>query len=341
MPFNKLFFASRVCALVWTVDVASSFSSGTPSAVVEPATTRLKKLLETPGCNLMPGCYDGLSARLIQRHPSEFKLAFMTGFGAAASRGYPDMGLIGSGDVLEQARSVVESMMMAASETHTELVPCIVDGDTGYGSLATMRRTILNFGAAGMAGVLIEDQASNSSGRGGMKRCGHVGGKDVVSFDDAVERVRTAVAARDEYKALTGVDGPLILARTDARGSESFADSGLEEGIRRCRAFREAGADITFLESPRGADEMKEYCDKVEGPKMANLIEGGKTPILSLDELNGMGFSIAVYPLSTVSASIKAMNQVLDAQASGSRDYEKNLLGFEELKSAVGFDYYL
>ena len=287
----------------------------------------------------MPGCYDGLSARLIQIHKSDFKLAFMTGFGSAASRGYPDMGLISSGDVLENARSVAESMRMAASETGKDIVPCIVDGDTGYGGPATIRRTILNFGAAGMAGVLIEDQAGVSEG--GMKRCGHVDGKDVVPFEEAVERIKAAVAARDEYKALTGTDGPLILARTDARGSKTFADNGLEEGIRRCQAFREAGADITFLESPQSIEEMKEYCDKVEGPKMANLIEGGKTPILSLEELDEMGFAIALYPLSLVSAATKAMNAVLDAQAAGSKEYEKDLLEFPELKTSVGFDAYL
>jgi len=287
----------------------------------------------------MPGCYDGLSARLIQIHPSEFKLAFMTGFGSAASRGYPDMGLLSSGDVLENARSVAESMRMAASETGREVIPCIADGDTGYGGSATVRRTILNFGAAGMAGVLIEDQAGVS--QGGMKRCGHVDGKDVVPFEEALERIKAAVAARDEFKALTGTDGPLILARTDARGSKSFESNGLEEGIRRCQAFRDVGADITFLESPRNEDEMKEYCDKVEGPKMANLIEGGKTPILTLDDLDEMGFAIALYPLSLVSAATKAMNKVLDAQAAGSKAYEDDLLDFQELKSSVGFDAYL
>jgi len=333
-----MFFVASFLVFIALVGFASSLSSSGSPAVAP--STRLKTLLSKPGCHLMPGCYDGLSARLIQIHPSDFKLAFMTGFGAAASRGYPDMGLLSSGDVLENALSIAESMRMAASETKKDLVPCIVDGDTGYGGSATVRRTILNFGAAGMAGVLIEDQAGDSS-EGGMKRCGHVDGKDVVPFEEALQRIEAAVAARDEYKALTGTDGPLILARTDARGSKTFAENGLQEGIRRCQAFRDAGADITFLESPRNQDEMKEYCDKVEGPKMANLIEGGKTPILSLDELDEMGFAIALYPLSLVSAATKAMNKVLDSIANGSKDYEKDLLEFQELKSAVGFDAYL
>eukprot|EP00548_Thalassiothrix_antarctica_P007589 CAMPEP_0194150900 /NCGR_PEP_ID=MMETSP0152-20130528/45670_1 /TAXON_ID=1049557 /ORGANISM="Thalassiothrix antarctica, Strain L6-D1" /LENGTH=263 /DNA_ID=CAMNT_0038854239 /DNA_START=307 /DNA_END=1098 /DNA_ORIENTATION=- len=263
----------------------------------------------------------------------------MTGFGTAASRGYPDLGLLSSGDVLGNARSISESIRMAASETGKELVPCIADGDTGYGGPATVRRTILNFGAAGMAGVLIEDQLGGN--QGGMKRCGHVDGKDVVPFKEALERVKAAVAARDEYKALTGSDGPLILARTDARGSKTFHRNGLEEGIRRCKAFRDAGADITFLESPRNKDEMKEYCDKVEGPKLANLLEGGKTPILTIEDLDEIGFSLAAYPLSLLSAATKAMNNVLDAQAKSSRGYEDDLLEFKELKSSVGFDAYL
>jgi len=190
-----------------------------------------------------------------------------------------------------------------------------------------------------MAGVLIEDQLGGN--QGGMKRCGHVDGKDVVPFKEALERVKAAVAARDEYKALTGSDGPLILARTDARGSKTFHRNGLEEGIRRCKAFRDAGADITFLESPRNKDEMKEYCDKVEGPKLANLLEGGKTPILTIEDLDEIGFSLAAYPLSLLSAATKAMNNVLDAQAKSSRGYEDDLLEFKELKSSVGFDAYL
>lgn len=288
----------------------------------------------------------------------------MTGFGTAASRGYPDLGLLSSGDVLAHVRFVLESLREAAasaspSESPRQLpLPCLVDGDTGYGAV---RRTVLNFAAAGAAGVLIEDQAS--TGKGGVlaKRCGHVEGKDVVPFEEALERVRAAVQARDEHAYLItgqrdnrdhGGDhyGPLILARTDARGSMSYASpgEGLAEGIRRCQAFREAGADITFLESPRNADEMKEYCDKVEGPKLANLIEkGGKTPTeaLTLDDLGEMGFTLAATPLSLLSAATKAMNKVLDAQANRAfrtGDYEEDLLlEFEELKRAVGFDSYL
>mmetsp|Transcript_12021 Transcript_12021/g.13586 ORF Transcript_12021/g.13586 Transcript_12021/m.13586 type:complete len:337 (+) Transcript_12021:140-1150(+) len=332
------FFVGSCIVFLTLLDVTSSLSSSSSTPAIAPS-TRLKTLLSKPGCNLMPGCYDGLSARLIQTHESNFKIAFMTGFGAAASRGYPDLGLLSSGDVMENARSVTESMRMAAAETNKDLIPCIVDGDTGYGGSAIVRRTILNFGAAGVAGVLIEDQAAASEG--GMKRCGHVDGKDVVSFEDALERVKVAVAARDEFKALTGTDGPLILARTDARGSKTFQNNGLEEGIRRCKAFRDVGADITFLESPQNVDEMMEYCDKVEGPKMANLIEGGKTPILTLKDLDKMGYSIAVYPLSLLSAATKAMNKVLDAQAVGSKGYEDDLLQFQELKRSVGFDAYL
>ena len=263
------FVAACIVCFLALAEIASCLSS--PSKVQAPA-ARLKTLLSLqPGkCNLMPCCYDGLSARLISLHPGDFKVTFMTGFGTAASRGYPDLGLLSAGDVLDNAKSIAESLTQAASESGRDLLPCIADGDTGYGGPASVRRTILNMGHAGMAGVLIEDQA-------GSKRCGHVDGKDVIPFEDALEKIKAAVAARDEFKAITGTDGPLILARTDARGSMSFkSNDGLEEGIRRCQAFRDAGADITFLESPRNEQEMKAFCDRVEGPKLANLIEGGK-----------------------------------------------------------------
>lgn len=337
MMFTKMAFAIRpVVVLLCIVDLA--LPDETPSTAI----SRLRELLEKPGCHLMPGVYDGLSGRLVQNHPAEFGVAYMTGFGAAAARGYPDLGLLSAGDVTESARNIIESMSIAASETGKNLVPLLVDGDTGYGGSAVVRRTVLNFAAAGAAAISIEDQVSSADGSGGGKRCGHVGGKDVVSFEAAVERVRVACRARDEYEAVTGREGPLIFARTDVRGSISFENGGaLEEGIRRCRAFREVGADITFLESPQGEDEMRQYCASVDGPKAANLIEGGKTPIRTLDELGDMGYSIAFYPLSTLSAATKAMSDVLDAQATGSRDYEDKLMKFGDLRSAVGFDYYI
>ncbi|GMI20705.1 hypothetical protein TrRE_jg2169, partial [Triparma retinervis] len=209
-------------------------------------------------------------------------------------------------------------------------LPCIADGDTGYGGISSIRRTVLNYGRAGMAGVMIEDQVS-------PKRCGHVLGKDVVPFPSAVRRVRAACDARDEHSRSYGTPGPLILARTDARGSEAFGgEEGLEEALRRCRAFREAGADITFLESPRDKGEMRRFCEEVEGPKLANMLEGGYTPIVGREELEEMGFSLAAYPLTLMSSAMKAMDEVLDKIAAG-ENCDGSILEFQNVKEKVGF----
>jgi 2-methylisocitrate lyase-like PEP mutase family enzyme len=167
---------------------------------------------------------------------------------------------------------------------------------------------------------MLEDQVA-------PKRCGHTRGKSVVTIDEAEMRIRAAVDAREE-----GAD-ILIMARTDARAS-----LGLEEAIDRCKAFRDLGADITFLEAPESEQEMQRYCAEVSGAKMANLIENGKTPILPYAQLEAMGYDIAVYPLSLLSASIKAMQETLVSIKTG--DEPQNVLYFEELQAAVGFPEY-
>jgi len=175
---------------------------------------------------------------------------------------------------------------------------------------------------------MIEDQQS-------PKRCGHVSGKSVVSFDEAVMRIRAACDARDEYAAQQGPGtGPLIMARTDA-----LKIYGFDEAVRRCQAFREVGADITFLEAPTTIEEMREYCARVKGPKLANMLEGGSTPILSPDELGKMGYTIAAYPLTLLSASIKAMENVLSNIMKGEQT-DDLIRTFGETKDAVGFTAY-
>ena len=147
----------------------------------------------------------------------------------------------------------------------------IGDGDTGFGSAQNIKRTVHGYARAGFAAIMLEDQVA-------PKRCGHTEGKSVVGRDEALTRIRAAVDARDEGA------GILIMARTDARACIS-----LEEAIERCRMFREIGADITFLEAPLDEAEMRRYCEEVDGPKMANLIEGGKTPNLPPRQLEAAG----------------------------------------------------
>ena len=269
---------------------------------------RLRALLRRPGILVMPGCHDAASARLIEQ--AGFELGFMSGFAVSAARlGMPDTGLISYGELVDQGRNICQSVG----------IPIIGDGDTGFGSALNVKRTVQGYARTGFACIMLEDQVS-------PKRCGHAEGKSVVGRDEALMRVRAAVDARDAG------DDILIMARTDAR------ILGMDEAIARCRAFREAGADITFLEAPTNAAEMREYCTAVDGPKMANMIEGGKTPMLPPAELEAIGYTIAVYPLTLLNVSIEAMRAALQSLARGER--AAAAMEFPELKAAVGFPEY-
>jgi 2-methylisocitrate lyase-like PEP mutase family enzyme len=269
---------------------------------------RLRALLDRPGLLVMPGCHDAMSARLIEE--AGFELGFMSGFAVSAARlGMPDTGLISYAELADQAQNICRAVS----------IPLIGDGDTGFGSAQNVKRTVAGYARAGFAAIMLEDQVA-------PKRCGHTEGKSVVSRDEALTRIRAAVDARNE-----GAD-ILIMARTDAR-----AVASLDEAIARCQAFRALGADITFLEAPLGVEEMRRYCREVDGPKMANLIEGGKTPLLPHGELEDIGYKIAVYPLTLLNVSIVAMRAALKQLQGGQ---PTAAMTFEDLKRAVGFPEY-
>ena len=269
---------------------------------------RLRVLLERPGILVMPGCHDAMSARLIEE--AGFELGFMSGFAVSAARlGMPDTGLISYGELADQGQNICRAVS----------IPLIGDGDTGFGSAQNIKRTVQGYERAGFAAIMLEDQVA-------PKRCGHTEGKSVVGRDEALTRIRAAVDARDAGS------GILIMARTDARACVS-----LDEAILRCRSFRELGADITFLEAPRTEEEMRRYCAEVDGPKMANLIEGGKTPLVPPQQLEAIGYKIAVYPLTLLNVSIQAMRTAL---ASLRRGEPAAAMDFEDLKKAVGFPAY-
>ena len=272
------------------------------------ATNRLRALLQRPGLLTMPGCHDAMSARVIEE--AGFELGFMSGFAVSAARlGMPDTGLISYGELVDQGRNICRAVT----------IPLIGDGDTGFGSAQNIKRTVQGYADAGFACIMLEDQVA-------PKRCGHTEGKSVVGRDEALTRIRAAVDARD-----AGAD-ILIMARTDARACIS-----LDEAIARCRAFRDLGADITFLEAPVSEDEMRRYCREVPGPKMANLIEGGKTPLLSHAQLESIGYTIAVYPLTLLNVSIRAMREALTSLRAAR---PADTMDFEALKAAVGFPAY-
>ena len=270
---------------------------------------KLRELLARPGIRLMPGCHDAISAKLIEE--AGFELGFMSGFAVSGARlAMPDTGLISYGEMVDQGRNICDAVS----------IPMFGDGDTGFGNPLNVKRTVRGYARAGFGCIMLEDQVS-------PKRCGHTRGKAVVSRDEAFARIQAAVDARSEG------DDILIMARTDAR-----ATAGLDEAIERCRIFREIGADITFLEAPESEQEMIRYCESVEGPKMANMIEHGKTPVLPSQRLEEMGYKIAVYPLTLLNVSILAMREALQSIAAG--DAPKRVLEFTDLTAAVGFPAY-
>ena len=269
----------------------------------------LRRLLAEPGLIVMPCCFDALSAKLIER--AGFPLTFMSGFAVSVARlGLPDTGLISYGEMLDQGHSICDAVS----------IPVIGDGDTGYGNPLNVKRTVQGYAKAGFACIMIEDQLA-------PKRCGHTRGKHTVSRSEAITRLRAALDARDE-----GAD-ILIMARTDARATD-----GLEEALTRARTFREMGADITFLEAPHGKDEMRRYCDEVDGPKMANLVEQGDTPLLPHEELEDIGYKLVAYPLTLQLAAQQGMMDALAAMKAG--HHPQNLASFTELQAVAGFPEY-
>ena len=273
-------------------------------------TEKLRELLIAKKFIPVPSCFDTLSAKLIEQ--ANFDVTFMSGFAASASRiGSPDLGLMTFSEVFDQANNICNAIN----------IPMIVDGDTGYGNAMNVRRTLKECAKAGCAGILIEDQLA-------PKRCGHTPGKDVVGRDEAFDRIRAANDMRNE-----GYD-VLIMARTDANHTH-----GLNEAIKRAQKFFDLGADILFVEAPKNKNEMITICNEVPGHKIANIVEGGITPNLSMRELSDIGYKMAVYPLTVMSSAMKAMIKSLDLLMKD-EDRSDLLIDFKDLRKRVGFDDY-
>ena len=273
------------------------------------STQWLRQLLQEPDLLLMPCCFDALSAKLIEQ--AGFPLTFMSGFAVSAARlALPDTGLISYAEMLDQGRSILNAVS----------IPVIGDGDTGYGNPVNVRRTVEGYARAGFAGIMIEDQLA-------PKRCGHTRGKEVVDRSEALARIRAAVDARDQGA------GILIMARTDARATQ-----GMDEALWRMQAFADLGADILFLEAPRDEAEMVAFCEQVPGPKMANMLEEGATPVLPPARLQEIGYRIAAYPLTLLNSAVYAMREALCDLKAGRTPQRR--VDFATVQQIVGFDEY-
>ena len=259
----------------------------------------------------MPGCFDALSAKLVA--DAGFKVTFMSGFAVSAARlGLPDTGLISFAEMLDSLRNCASGAAR---------IPLIGDGDTGYGNALNVQRTVVEYARAGAAAVMIEDQVS-------PKKCGHTRGKLVIAREEARMKIRAAVDARHDADIL-------ILARTDAR-----AVHGFDEALDRCRDFETEGADIIFLEAPENELEMRRFCEAMRKPCMANMVPGGKTPILPPKELQNIGYKLALYPVVLMSAAIAAMQAALVALRPESKKVFPPSVLFAELQQVVGFPEY-
>ena len=258
-----------------------------------------------------PGVFEMVSLRLADR--MNFEALYMTGYGTVASLlGLPDAGLATFSDMLGRVTAM-------ASMAKT---PLIADGDTGYGGLLNVRHTIRGYENAGAAAIQLEDQEF-------PKKCGHTPGRRVISLEEMVQKIQVAVDARVDphFK---------IIARTDARTT-----LGLDEALRRGEAYVRAGADILFIESPESIEEMAIICQNFKGiPMIANMVEKGRTPVLTKNELQELGYRIAIFPVTALLAATQAMAAVYEQfkQMGSSVDINQDLYDFSELSKLMGFE---
>ena len=270
--------------------------------------TRVHAVIEKQPAAVLPGVYDTLSAKLAER--AGFELAFVSGYAVSATYiGEPDIGLLTQTEIVERARRICRAVE----------IPIIVDADTGYGNALNVARTVRELLDAGAAGCFLEDQQW-------PKRCGHMRGKTVVGRGEYLARIRAAVDARGERDFF-------IVARTDA-----IADGGLDEAVARAEAARGAGADATFIEAPRSPEELAAVGRRAPRPAVANMVERGRTPLRSRDELAALGFRLILYPLTGLFAAAHALETAYGrlADAGNAAGDAERLFDFERFNELLG-----
>ena len=277
-------------------------------AAAMKSTRRIRELFESGRMIVAPGAHDALTARLIAH--TGFDAVYMTGYGQSASYlGRPDVGLMTQTEMVNRANALVE----AAG------VPVIADADTGFGNAVNVMRTIREYEKAGVAAIQLEDQVL-------PKKCGHMLGRQLVSKEEMVGKIKAAVDTR--------VDPDLmIIARTDAR-----TVMGIEEAIERGLAYHEAGADIIFIESPESIDEMRRINRDIPGYTLANMVEGGRTPLLPNQELEAIGYNVAIYPTASVYVVTKAVLGLMESlkRDGTTKNTTSEMVSFSEFNELIG-----
>ncbi|SDD48888.1 isocitrate lyase/PEP mutase family protein [Sporomusa acidovorans] len=271
-------------------------------------TTQLRQLLSRKQILIAPGAHDALTAKIIAK--VGFEAIYFTGYGQAASHlGMPDVGLLTMTEMAERVRNFV----------HSVDIPVIADGDTGFGNAVTLMRTVSMYEENGAAAIQLEDQVA-------PKKCGHMTGRQVIPSEEMVGKIKAAVAARRDPDFV-------ILARTDARTT-----LGIEEAIRRGKAYEEAGADVLFIESPENIEEMKSITSSFQVPVLANMVEGGRTPLLNTSELEKIGYNLVIYPTAstyvTAQAMFNLMNELKDKGTT--QEFIDKMIPFSQFNELIG-----
>ena len=273
----------------------------------------IKKLLKNKSKPLViPGVYDALGAKIVEK--VGFEAMFQTGYGTSATLfGMRDYGFIGSTETVDNARRICRAVS----------IPVIVDVDTGYGNALSVDKLVRELEVAGASGIFLEDQKW-------PKRCGHMQGKEVIPKDEYAEKLQAAIDARSNKDFI-------IVARTDARAIE-----GLDNAIERGLYYKKIGADVIFIEAPKNIQEMSKIGNAIDAPLVANMIEGGVTPISSVSKLHKMGFKIILYPLSVLFSNTYASLQILrELKRSGSTvKLKKNMVNFDQFNEIVELSKY-
>jgi len=282
-------------------------------SVIQSPAAQMRELIEKPEVISTLGAHDVLTAVMVEQ--CGFDSVFIGGFGTSASLyGLPDLNFLGMSEMVDATRRM----------THRVSIPVIADADTGHGDLHNVMRCVNEFEGSGAAGIILEDQVF-------PKRCGHFGGKEVIPADEMLMKFKAAVAARQDPDFI-------FIARTDSRATD-----GLGDAIDRINRYCDAGADIAFIEAPLSVDELEEICKRVEYPKLVNMLALGKTPILSTDELEQMGFKIVVAPIDSVLMTAHCMREMAEVfkREGHTKSLEDKMVGFDEVKDILGLPEYL
>ena len=273
-------------------------------------TTLFKKLILDKDILIMPGAYDALAAKVIEQ--VGFKAVTLGGYPTSASLlGKPDVSLLTLTEIVTHTRNIVEAVD----------IPVFTDGDTGHGNVTNVIRTVREFEKTGAAGLFIEDQLF-------PKRCGHMEGKQVIPTEEMIPKIKAAVDARQDHDFI-------IMARTDA-----LAIYGIEEAIERSNKYREAGADMIFVEAPTSKEEMIKINREVDAPTMTIQIEGGKTPMFTAKEFEKIGYNVVVFPISTLYAASWAVKQVMEELISKgtTKSFIGQMITFPDFNQLIGLN---